>query len=342
MLFDLSHVPLPPLLLIFAAAGVVILLAGTRLARLADQLADHTGLGEAIAGAVFLGATTSLPGSILSVISAHFGHTDLAVSNALGGIVAQTAFLGLADLTYRRANLEHAAASLTNLSQGALLVLLLAVPLVAYSAAPLTFLGVDAATPVLFAAYAFGLRLSAQARAEPMWRPHDTAETAPDVASADAGWRGWRSGLAFAGLAAVAGLAGIALGEVGVELSRKTGLSESAVGTVFTAVTTSLPELVTSIAAVRQGSLTLAVGGIIGGNAFDVLFLAFSDLAYRDGSIYQTLTRGHILLLSLAIVMTAILLLGLLRREKHGIAGIGFESVLILVIYAAAVAGTFA
>jgi cation:H+ antiporter len=316
---------------------VVILLAGTRLAHRADRIADQTGIGEALAGAVFLGATTSLPGTIVSVVSAGFGHTELAISNAIGGIAAQTAFLGLADIAYRRANLEHAAASFTNLTQGALLVVLLAIPLVAASAPSLAVLGVSPATVALVAAYVFGLRLSAKARAEPMWRPRDTAETEIDVPDEAAGRPSWRSWLALGLLAACAATSGFALAETAVEISRKTGLSEGAMGAIFTAVTTSMPELVTSIAAVRQGALTLAVGGIIGGNAFDVLFLAFADVAYRDGSIYHTMTQHHVFMVALSIVMTGTLLLGLLRRETHGIGGIGFESSLILVLYAAAV-----
>ena len=104
-------------------------------------------------------------------------------------------------------------------------------------------------------------------------------------------------------------------------------------GGLFTAVSTSLPELVTSIAAVKQGALTLAVGDIIGGNSFDVLFIAFADFAYRQGSIYLGLTQSQSFIIALTILMTGILLLGLLRREKHGIGNIGFESFLILVIY---------
>ena len=84
-----------------------------------------------------------------------------------------------------------------------------------------------------------------------------------------------------------------------------------------------------------EGLSTLAVGGILGGNTFDVLFVAFSDLAYRDGSIYHTLGAQQHILLLISILMTAVLLLGLLRREKHGIANIGFESFAIIAIYLA-------
>jgi cation:H+ antiporter len=337
VLLDLSFVPLPWLAIAFALSGAVILLAGTKLARRADRIADQTGIGEALAGAVFLGATTSLPGTIVSMVSAGFGHTELAISNAIGGIAAQTAFLGIADIAYRRANLEHAAASFTNLTQGALLVVLLAIPLVATSTPSLTVLEVSPATLALVGAYVFGVRLSAKARAEPMWRPRDTAETEVDVPEEPPSRPGWRSWLVLGLLGACAAAGGFALAETAVEISRKTGLSESAIGAIFTAVTTSLPELVTSIAAVRQGALTLAVGGIIGGNAFDVLFLAFADVAYRGGSIYHAMTEHHVFMIALSIVMTGTLLLGLLRRETYGIGGIGFESALILALYGGAV-----
>ena len=104
-------------------------------------------------------------------------------------------------------------------------------------------------------------------------------------------------------------------------------------GGLFTAVSTSLPELVDTVAAVRQGALTLAVGGIIGGNCFDLLLLAFSDIAFRSGSIYAVISDRQVFVISLTILMTGILLLGLLQREKYGFANIGFESVLILLLY---------
>lgn len=109
-------------------------------------------------------------------------------------------------------------------------------------------------------------------------------------------------------------------------------------GGLLTAVCTSLPELVTSVAAVRQGALTLAVGGVLGGNAFDTLFAAASDIAYRDGSIYHHVSNKEQSLIALTIIMAAVLILGLLRREKSGFGNIGFESVLVLILYAAGVA----
>jgi cation:H+ antiporter len=138
----------------------------------------------------------------------------------------------------------------------------------------------------------------------------------------------------FGVLAIIVGVSGYAVAQSGVAIAAKTGLSETIVGTLFTAVSTSLPELVTTVAAVRTGALTLAVSGVFGGNSFDILLLAFSDLAYRGGSIYHIFGDRQVFIATLTIFMTAIMLLGLLRREKYGIGNIGFESFFILLLYA--------
>src|SRR5690606_33610050 len=90
-----------------------------------------TGLGQAIVGAVFIGATTSLSGLVTSATAALEGYASMAASNCLGGIAVQTVFLAVADMFHREANLEHAAASEANLQQCALLIVLLALPLLA-------------------------------------------------------------------------------------------------------------------------------------------------------------------------------------------------------------------
>lgn len=126
-IMDLDSWTLSQSIVVFSVCALVIAIAGTRITRVVDQLADRTGLGEATAGAVLLGAATSLSGSVLSVTAAYRGHSELAVSNALGGIAVQTFFLAIADMVYRRANLEHAAASAPNMMQNGLLIRLLAI-----------------------------------------------------------------------------------------------------------------------------------------------------------------------------------------------------------------------
>jgi cation:H+ antiporter len=324
--------------LMLAGCALIICLAGVRLAGVVDELADRTGLGEAMAGALLLGMATSLSGIVLSVTAAYRGQPELAMSNAVGGIAVQTLFLTVADMCVRRVNLEHAAASLGNLLQGALLLCLLAIILVGSFSPNVTIWSIHPATFVLFGGYLYGLRVIRSGQADAMWQPTRTAETRedrPDDEPTDktlvALWC-W-----FVILAGVLGLSGWVLHHAATAIAQQTAIGEAAVGVLLTATVTSLPELVTGVAAARRGALTLAVGGIIGGNAFDTLFAAASDVAYREGSIYHAISDSVMLWISLAIVMTGVLIMGLIRREKEGLGKIGFESVALILIYAAGV-----
>ncbi|WP_306118861.1 MULTISPECIES: sodium:calcium antiporter [unclassified Roseitalea] len=334
-----TELSLPILLAIFAVAGLVILTCGVQMTGLADRIADRTGLGEALVGGVLLGASTSLSGTVVSLTAALDGRASLAFSNGVGGIAAQTAFLALADLIYRRANLEHAAAELANVFQGALLALLLAIPVLAYAGPEVTILGVHPASVVLVVVYLAGVVASKRVRDEPMWRPVGTRQTQEDTP--DEEQQDTRGNLPlftrFAVLLSFMGVAGWTIAQVASELVDRFELSASLVGALMTAVVTSLPELVTTLAAVRRGALQLAVGGIIGGNTFDTLFLTLSDAGYRDGSIYHALTRDDYFWLATGLVMTTILLLGLIYRERQGPGGIGFESAGILAVYTGAI-----
>src|SRR5690606_22845444 len=122
--------------------------------------------------------------------------------------------------------------------------------------------------------------------------------------------------------ALITGAAGWLVSSTAGIISARLELSGALMGGILVPGTTSLPELVTTIAWVRRGALVLAVGGIIGGNALDVLFAVASDAAYREGSIYHSIAGTDLMTVVLALVMSAILLFGLLTRERRGPANI--------------------
>lgn len=334
---------------IFIVSIIVVLFAGVSLIAAADRLAARTRLGQAVIGALFVGAVTSLSGTVTSVTAAGLGYPSLAISNAVGGIAIQTVFIVVADFFYRRGNLEHFAASETTALQGALLVIMLALPLLAPVLPAATVAGVHPLSVILLLSFGFGMRMISRAEDAPRWQPADQGRPSDDrydddnLESADQNAlpadeddrpiaRVW---LQF-GLSAVAvAVCGLALARTAPTVAESLGLSETVVGGFLIAIPTSLPELVTAVAAVRRGALVLAVSDILGGNCFDVLFLAFSDIAYREGSIYHAIAPLDVGFIGLGLVLTGILLLGLLRRERTGIGGIGFEGWLILIVYAA-------
>jgi cation:H+ antiporter len=314
----------------------IIGIAGTWLSKTADQFADLTGFGEAIVGGVLIGSINSLAGTITSITAAYQNHPELAVSNALGGILVQTTFLALADISYKKANLEHAAASYPNLMHGTLLTIMLSFILLATFSPEFSVKGINPASILMIIGYIAGVRMIWKARKRAMWIPKNTASTVEDLVRyvEDKHLNKKSLTIKFVLLAAIVAFSGYVVAEAGIVIAAETKLSETIIGGLFTGVATSLPELVVTFTAVRQGALTLAVSNIVGGNTFDVLGVAFSDIAYLNGSIYHVLARAQMLIIAMTLMHVSILVMGLLDREKHGIAGIGWESFLIIVIFA--------
>ncbi|WP_088997844.1 sodium:calcium antiporter [Micromonospora echinaurantiaca] len=330
--------PLPWSAGVFVLAGVVTVAGSIRLAGLGDALADRTGWGEALFGVVFFGLVTGLSGVIMTIVAAGSGEASLGYSNAVGGIAAQTTAVAVADAFHRRANLEHAAASVSNLLSGCLLIALLALALLASYVPETTIAGVDPMSAVLVAAYVGGLVLIRRAGAQPMWQAIATAETRPDVPHNEnplnrrpPGWLWTR--FAIVGLLVAAGGWVVAL--AAESIVDVTGLTAGFVGAVLMGIVNALPETVTAIAAVRRGAVTLAIAAVLGGNILDVLTLVAGDVAYRQGSIYHSAGAAELLATTTSLFMTATLLGGLLIRQTCGWGRLGFEGILLLVSYAA-------
>lgn len=336
MLSDLSGLAVTVLFLVAAA---IVGVAGSRMVAVTDRIADRTGVGETIAGGVLLGISTSLSGVVSAATAAAEGQASLAFATAIGGIPAQTAFLVIADLTNRKVNLEHAAADATNMLLSTALMLMMCLVLAAYLLPEVTVFAVHPLSIVLVAVYLLATRAAFTMRAAPMWWPTRTLDTRrdePDPESVQAPLLPLLVQCAL--LVVVLAAAGYVIALTGAALSSRFGISQTLVGALLTAVATSIPELVTTLAAVRRGALQLAVGGIIGGNTFDVLFLSLSDVAYRGGSLYHAVGDRDMLLAAGAMLMTGVLLMGLLMRERRGI---GFEGSTILAIYGAIIAAQF-
>lgn len=77
----------------------------------------------------------------------------------------------------------------------------------------------------------------------------------------------------------LAGLICIVLGsdfvvDGATEIAKVIGISDRIIGLTIVAFGTSLPELVTSIAAARRGNADIAIGNIVSSNVFNILFVA--------------------------------------------------------------------
>ncbi|MGY1721797.1 sodium:calcium antiporter [Blastococcus sp. SYSU DS0533] len=339
--------PLYPSLGVLAAMAVVIVVVGVRLTRVADTLAERTGLGDAIGGALLLGAVTSLPGNVTVLTGALEGDPGFALANPVGGIALQTVWLAIADLLYRRVNLEHAAASLQNVLQSVLLIAMLAIPVIAYATPDLRLGWIHPLTLLIPALYGYGLVLLRRMQHEPMWQPKHTDQTEDDDGEGDGNGDGDQDGgqdgdddgddrstarlwglLAAFGL--VTGVAGWLVGRAGLSVIARTDLDSGVLGFTLTTAISSLPELVVLLTAVRMGQLTLGVGNIVGGNVYDILMIALADAAYLEGPIYRDAGPTSLVLVGGTLLMTAVLAAGLIMRDRKWI---GFEGISIPLVY---------
>lgn len=87
------------------------------------------------------------------------------------------------------------------------------------------------------------------------------------------------------------------------EIARIVGLSETVIGLTIVAIGTSLPELVTSIAAARRGENGMAIGNVIGSNLFNILLILGVSSTLTPIAVEMTAVMDVIVLLAVSIIL---------------------------------------
>jgi len=123
----------------------------------------------------------------------------------------------------------------------------------------------------------------------------------------------------FALAAAAIIAAGIWLSFIGDGISETTGWGSTFVGSLFLAITTSAPELVVAITALRMGAVDLAVADILGANMLNIAIIVPVDLAHGQGFILSSVSRGHLIVASVAVMMSLLVIAGLRFRQRRKI-----------------------
>jgi cation:H+ antiporter len=319
----------------FAATALVIVLAGVRLARYGDVLGEKSGLGRSWIGVVLLAATTSLP-----ELFTGFGATaladlpEIALGDVLGSCMFNLLILSLMDAVQpepisARAHQGHA----LSIGFGLLLIGVAGVGLVADHRMPaLGWIGLY--SPVLIVLYFVAMRVIFTH--EQQRRLRETQEVAEEL---QYGGITLRSVVVHYSLAAAAVVAAaLWLPQLGAELARQTGLGEAFVGSLFIAITTSLPEIVVSLAAVRIGALDLGIGNVLGSNLFNLLILGLDDIFYRQGPLMADAGPSHSISIVAIVMMNALFLIGLTHKVMTKRFVVAWDTGAIAAVYVVAVA----
>ena len=124
------------------------------------------------------------------------------------------------------------------------------------------------------------------------------------------------------------------LPHVADEIANITGLGRTFVGSIFVALSTSLPEVAVSRAALRMGAVDLAVGNVLGSNMFNIAILAIDDMLYFQGPILSRISGSHAITANAAMTMTAIAMIALVYRSKKRMVFFSWDSLGVILVYA--------
>jgi cation:H+ antiporter len=313
----------------FIVSAFLIIVAGTGLTRNAEAIARHTGLGTLWAGVFLLPLATSLPELVTSWRAAAIGAPDLAVGNVFGSNIFNIFIIAMIDLS-------QSGPLLTKVSQrhiftatvGMLITAFVAINMMMPSHLSIGWLGLN--TIVILAFYLAGNWLLSRFE-----RRHAVMASALEVQNEV---RPLGQALFFFVVAAlVIVIAGTTVADTGEAIARQTGISQTLFGSFFIAITTSLPEVVTTFAAVRLGILDMAIGNIFGANLFNLLILFFADLFYLPGPIMLAISSNHLITAMMSIILTCLAVIGLIYRSQRSFARLGYDSIAIVFGYVIAI-----
>jgi cation:H+ antiporter len=116
-------------------------------------------------------------------------------------------------------------------------------------------------------------------------------------------------------------------------IAEVTGLGTGFVGMALLAVVTSLPELVTTVAAARLGAYDLAVGNLFGSNMFNMFAVAVADTFYLDGRFLGAISEDFLVAGMLGLIMTLLALIGNVARLERRLLFLEIDAALLGLVY---------
>ena len=325
--------------------GAIVVAVSVVLTRLADRFATEWGLGKAIVGMLLLATVTSLPEVVSGATSGAIGAVDMAFGAIYGSCAFNIVIIAIMNLFYRRGG-----SVLSNAGPGQVLSSSFGIILITFSLMAMTVVDRYADRPGVQQGVeitAFAMIVVAYVMFMSLAQKFERRSAAPEEATTPP----HRSIGLLVQILVVAVLTvaaawwltrtGDVLSEHPIAALGGRPLGKTAVGIIFLAVATSLPEIATSITAVRMNNLDMALGNVFGSNMFNMLVLPVVKIA--------TLASGDRLVMSgpdfsvdanvfaglLPIILTGVAVAGMAYRTQRRVLKLGVDSVLLVLVYAA-------
>ncbi len=325
----------------FLGAAAVIVVAGVFLAKYGDAIADLTGVGRLLVGSVLIAGATSLPELTVDLNAIRLGMPDLAVGDLMGSSLCNLLILAVVDLLHRNQRKmfsRESAAHALSATMSIALTAIVALGILLADKLPGEYLGLGIGTWAVLVAYVGGVRLVYMDQRVSALGAKDAPQ---DVMQPPAGHMTLRrAALGFAAAAAVIIVAGPFLAEAAGELAELSGLGTTFVGSTMVALSTSLPELVATVAAVRMGAFDLAIGNVFGSNAFNMALFVPLDLA-QSGPLLGLASATHAVTGVWVIIVSSVAVMGQIYNAESRRRIIEPDAMLVGLLVMAAMASLF-
>jgi cation:H+ antiporter len=251
------------------------------------DLAERTGLPKIVIGATVVSLGTTLPEAFVSVMAAYMGNPGLALGNGVGSIIADTGLIFgltcvLAAVPVNRFILNRT--GWVQVGAAALLVVIALIPLLSGDKEPVLerwvgFLFLSLLVVYLYVTYVWATRGGARQEED-------------DAAPKELMGLGKCWSMVIGGLLLVVGSARV-LVPAASEIAVRFGVPDDIVAATMVAFGTSLPELMTAIAAVRKGYPEITVGNIVGADVLNVLFVIGASAATTPLAVPENFYLFH-------------------------------------------------
>lgn len=312
--------------IIFLITAAAIVVAADQLAKYGDIIAIRTGMGRMFIGLLLLAGATSLPEVLTSISSLSQNSPDLAAGNLLGSNGFNMLLLAVVDMVNRNQRLLRKAV-LRHALSGSLAVFLISSVIffmLADIKIQIGWVGLDSL--IIIAIYIVAVWLI-QSNENHSHSTDEGMEIPEDTPTLKKGLIGFI--LAAGALMIVTPI----MVRSANEIAEITGLGATFIGTTLVALVTSLPELVTTMAAIRIGAADMAIGNLFGSNMFNMFAIGLTDFFFTDGRFLASIDPSFLLVGTVGLILTGIGLIGNLAKLERRVWRFEIDSTLMIITY---------
>ncbi len=303
----------------FIGAVCIIIISGRKLVYHADRFAKQKGWGEMLVGFILLSLATTLPELFTSLGAIVIAKSpNLAMGDIFGSIAFNLFILAILDMVQGKGPIMRQVSTKVITCGGISIILCAIAALGISSGISFTFGGLSPFSIVIAIVWLGGAKL--------IFKKGAPEKRTGKISSIEPLLKYLLCALFIFG-------ASILLVRTAKEIAIETGMAETFVGALFLGIATSLPEVTTTISAIRKKAYDMAIGNIFGANMFNVALIFLCDASMRRESIFTAVSGNHTFTALLGILMTAAVIVGIIYRSKKSFLRLGWDTIGIAVIY---------